>query len=224
MPYSMPEHKTVVFFSPKSGGTSLRAYLYHLENGFPFREHVIQGQRIDANRLCRNVKFARIDQAHFEGFEKIAVVRDPVRRFLSAYSNRVLHYGELGEDLVGPRLEKMGLPTDPDLPTFVNNLDRYARVSRSIAHHFKSQQFFLGEDPGHYDRIFCLEQIGDLVAYLNRKTGIDAKLPHLQTGGPKLHFEDVPRRTQSKILDIVSDDVGYRLYPQYRPAYAMAAE
>ncbi|WP_416916675.1 MAG: sulfotransferase family 2 domain-containing protein [Roseicyclus sp.] len=91
------------FFSPKSGGTSLRAFLFHAENGFAFRDYSVQGARVDANMLAANYRFNRIDHSELEGYRRFALVRDPVRRFLSGYSNRVLHYRELSIEAAGQR-------------------------------------------------------------------------------------------------------------------------
>jgi len=193
----------------------LRAYLFHLENGFPFKDYVVQGRNYDANSLIRNVGFRQVEHKKFEGFEKIAVVRDPIRRFLSGYSNRVLHYRELSEEKAGERLKELGLRPDPDLPLFVENFQKYCKASRWIGHHFSKQQTYLGKNKRYYNHIFQLEKIGELAEFLNAKLNVNATFPRLQTGGQKIDFSDLPLDLRSKVFDIVSDDIAYVFNPGY---------
>lgn len=77
MPYLMPAQRMAFFFSPKSGGTSLRAFLFHAENGFPFRDYTMQGVRSDLGVLVRNNRFGRINHHDLVDFRRFALIRDP---------------------------------------------------------------------------------------------------------------------------------------------------
>lgn len=220
MPYIMPAQRLAFFFSPKAGGTSLRAFLFHAENGFPFRDYRVQGMPIDANALVANYRFNRIDHAPLADFRRFALVRDPVKRFLSGYSNRVLHYRELSIEAAGQDLLREGLPPDPDLGTFVENYVGYLRCSKPLARHFLKQQKFIGSDPGHYERIFKLEDVDVLVDFVNDACKTKAQMPKLQTGGPKFDFFALDEDVQIQILDICRHDIAFQIFPDYWAPYA----
>lgn len=197
----------VFYFSPKAAGTSLRAFLFEVENGFPLRKYKVQGEQVSvtvlANQLVLNNRFKLVDHGSFGTAERIALVRDPVRRALSAYSNRVVHFSELSDSAVGPQLTQMGLPPDPDIDVFFANVLQYMTVSRSIARHFSHQDVFLGREVSYFDHVFTVERLGDLVDYVNRKCGTSARMPYLQDGGPKIEFATLKRETQRNILNFL---------------------
>jgi len=224
MPYLMPAQRMAFFFSPKAGGTSLRAFLFHAENGFPFRDYSVQGTRFDANTLAANYRFTHTDHASLEGYRRFALLRDPVTRFLSGYSNRVLHFRQLSIEAAGPNLLREGLPPDPDIATFTENYIGYLRCSKPVARHFLKQQKFIGTDAGYYDRIFTLERIDELVAFVNARCKSDAKMPRLQTGGPRLDFFALPEDVQHDVLNICRHDIAFQLVPEYWRAYAHLVE
>ena len=125
VPYLIPDRKLAMFFSPKAGGTSLRSFMFHIENGFPFPEFTVQGKPFDVNVLLRNTLWKRVRPEIKEEYRLFAMIRDPARRFVSGFANRVGHYRELSEQAAGPELEKRGLAPDPDLDTFVAHYKAY---------------------------------------------------------------------------------------------------
>ena len=220
MPYIMPAQRTAFFFSPKSGGTSLRAFLFHVENGFPFREYVVQGTSVSANALLANYRFNRVNHKPLEGYRRFALVRDPVKRFLSGYSNRALHYRELSVEAAGKDLLREGLAPDPDLGTFVENFVGYLKCSKPLARHFLRQQKFIGHDPSYFEAIFQLEEVDKLIGFVNGEFGTDAKMPRLQTGGPKFDFFQLDEDLQVQILQLCSRDIAFDIFPDYWAKYA----
>ena len=194
--------------------------MFHTENGFPFRAYAVQGVRVDANTLVANYRFNRADHDALRGYRRFALLRDPVKRFLSGYSNRVLHYRELSIEAAGQRLLSEGLPPDPDLGTFVENYLGYLRCSRPLARHFLQQQKFIGNSPEYFERIFRLEDMEDLVRFVNAACGTDAKMPRLQTGGPKLNFFALDEDIQANVLEICRHDIAFQIMPDYWAPYA----
>jgi len=216
----MPAQRMAFFFSPKAGGTSLRAFLLHAENGFAFRDYSVQGTRMDANMLVANYRFNRVDHTKLKGYRCFALLRDPVKRFLSGYSNRVMHYRELSIEAAGRDLLREGLAPDPDLATFLDNYIGYLRCSKPLARHFLKQQKFIGPDPAHYERIFRLEDLDSLVDFVNAECGSQAKMPRLQTGGPKFDFFALDEDMQIRILEICRHDIAFQVFPDYWAPYA----
>lgn len=226
MPYLLPQKKLAVFFSPKAAGTSVRAFLFELENGFPLKPYQFEGRAYDlntvANQLVVNNRFKLVDHAAIADFERIALVRDPVRRLLSAYSNRVLHYRELSVEAAGPALAAADLAPDPDIDLFMANIARYMQVSKSIARHFSHQEVFLGKSRDYFSKVFQVEDMGSFETEMNRRFGGTAKVPRLQEGGPKIDFHSLAPATRANILAFVGTSVIFDWVKDYREAYATA--
>ena len=221
MPYTLPKERVSTFFCPKSGGTSLRAYMFHLENGFAFREYMSQGRKMDANTLSRNEGFKQVDHEFIKDFDKFALIRDPVKRFLSGYSNRVIHYQELSREVAGEKLAKFALSPDPSLEVFIENFTKYCKASRSIGHHFTKQQVWLGTDISYYKKIFHVENVGEMTDYFAQKLNMKAAMPQFQSGGPKLEVGNLKAGLLDKILKIVGDDIAFEACKSYRSNYGL---
>ena len=222
MPYVIPSKKIAMFFSPKAGGTSLRAFMFQIENGFPFPDCTIQGTPFDVNSLARNSLWKRVRHAHLEEYDRFVVVRDPVKRFLSGFSNRVGHYRELSESAAGPELERLGLQPDPDLETFVSKFKPYCKASKSVGRHFLPQQSFIGDDASYYTQVYSLENVPEMIEDMKTRTGIEGEMPRFQTGGDKIAWGDLPDATQAGILRIVEGDSAFAFHPPYKEAYGLS--
>lgn len=220
MPYELPKSKVVLFFSPKGAGTSIRAFLFQLENGYPFRPFLVEGKEHTANDLLRNKGFSRVDHERIADWRRFAVVRDPVRRFLSGYSNRVIHYRELSEENAGEELKRRNLVPDPDIDTFVKNLRAYGKAQKQIRRHVMAQDHWLGTDKSYYERVFPIEEIGALQDEMNAIHGTSFEFPREQTGGPKMSFDDLSEEARAGVVAHVSDSAIFDWVPAYRERYA----
>ena len=109
---------------------------------------------------------------------KIAVVRDPLERFLSAYNNRVnwhkdINFNNLSMKDVIKRLKE-------------KNFDNQ---------HFLPQTFFLGNDPNYFNYLTKMPSINGLVDYINQFFGKNLKIKRLQTnhGRNPITMEEVSK-------------------------------
>ena len=220
MPYAIPSKKLVFFFCPKSGGTSLRAFLYHVENGFPYRESYVQGYKSDANSLIRNRRFRRAFQTNYQDFRRYALLRDPVRRFLSGYSNKVIAERVLSLEKLDERVPGHGLEPDPTLEEFVDQFADYFESVGTIGRHFSKQQAWIGNDPEFYEKIFRLDRVQELVDYTNNAFSSEAVMPRLRTEGPRIEVTELDPGLRRKIVNLVSDDIAFDVFPDMKDAYA----
>lgn len=219
MPYLLPESKVAVFFSPKAAGTSIRALMFQLENGRPFVPYLVEGVEKTANSLLHNRPMRRVNKDAISDWRRFAVVRDPVRRVLSAYSNRVVHYRELSAEAAGEQLEKRNLPADPDVDTFLANIRRYCKCSRSINWHLEPQERFVGDDKGYFEKVFPVERLGAFRDEMNAIHGTSYDMPHEQTGGPKIAFDDLSETSRKNLLAFVGKSAMFDWVPEYREKY-----
>ncbi|MCB2064221.1 MAG: sulfotransferase family 2 domain-containing protein [Novosphingobium sp.] len=131
--------------------------------------------------------------------QRFSIVRDPVERFVSGYSNRVLFHNDLQ------------LETPPELDEFIDRLDIFMQNSL-IKHHFSPQFQFLGMRPSFYDRIFDIRELDELTAYCAER-GAPIALPHSQTGGPKIPLSVLTSAMKDKIARRYRRD--YRIFGKF---------
>ena len=65
---------------------------------------------------------------------------------------------------------------------------------------------FLGPDLSYFSRVYPIENISDLVAYLSQKVGKTLIAGREQTGGRKIRFEDLDRGARLRLLQYVAPD------------------
>jgi len=113
---------------------------------------------------------------------KFCLVRDPVERFVSGYSNKVLHHKAI------PFVE---------FEDFINNFDYLYGRYGVIRHHFLPQIHFIGNDPDYYDEIYNIKNIDSLLKKLKSFLNIESiKSYKLQTGGSDKKPVPTPEQTQ----------------------------
>jgi hypothetical protein len=129
-----------------------------------------------------------------------AVVRDPVERFISAYTNRIVNLNTVGE--IFP------------ISYLIDNFDNIINDKKynDIVHHLKPLSFFCGKDPTIFTHIFNIRQFGEIKKLLETTYGVSLPDIHLHKNNPS----DKPVLTLKQIHWIqrrYSED--YKLYEKW---------
>jgi len=155
---------------PKSASTTLRHYFHEIDTGMKW----IRGKEGVGPHLLPlgpgahvPVPFAKTNLQELEGYETMAVVREPVARLISCYSHHIV---------IKPRglkriSEKYNLPECPDFATFVDHLASYRTVSRRIRSHSHLLSHWLGSDLSFFDAIFDFAALPVLGEWLQSRGG-----------------------------------------------------
>lgn len=179
MAYHLHEHRLTYISVPKVACTSLKSYFYEIENGKPFEPYRVDGTLFTIHKHAKSVRFSSIEPQKMVGHRRIAVVRDPWRRVLSCYADKVVHGGALDSVVFSSEQKKIGMVANPSLDNFVDFLEGYCAVSSMIRHHARPLSFYLGENPGFYDRVFALQELPKMIAYVERIIPRAPELRHL---------------------------------------------
>lgn len=215
-------HKLKICYqdSPKLASTALFLWFYKCMYGVPYDS---TGKPIH-NWFWKNSDRSLVDNVSIsefvkpEGYFVFTVTRDPVKRLISAYRNRVLHFGELNGSVArAPLLAKKGLRERPEIDYFVCHLEEYRQIEPSIAHHTASMVSFIGRDMEVYDKIYDISETEILENDLRShwaSSGVEwvdamsEHSPRAQEGGPKLGLEALKKETLLKAIDFYREDYG----------------
>ncbi|MBQ0933777.1 sulfotransferase family 2 domain-containing protein [Ideonella paludis] len=168
---------------PKVACTSIKEFLFELMHGEPFTPSLI-----DDSTHVHQFFDRRLVPINFAD-HRIIVVRDPIQRFLSGYSNRVLHHKELTEEYIlrqpnGAAFLAKNLPTTPDIDVFVENFESYRAVA-TIDHHFRPISEYI-PTLECYTNVYPFERLNDFFSDLMQITKKSAAIRHAQRGGSKI--------------------------------------
>ena len=210
MPIVIESLGVAYFPVPKAACTSVKLALYELEHGRPYDRAAYGGAHIHRYYRKRRgfdtmAEVTSSDYTDCRGYWTFAVIRDPIRRILSTYTNRILHHDDLTTERrhgVGSDGEACDLPARPDLDFFVANLELYRQASESIDHHTKPQWFYLGPDWRQLDRIYKVEDIDDLEQELAERAGRGIRIRRANAKGPKLSFAELSAATQERLREL----------------------
>ncbi|MEY8879920.1 sulfotransferase family 2 domain-containing protein [Donghicola sp. XS_ASV15] len=201
----------IAYFSvPKVACTSLKRMFYFAESGEDFKPFFRNGKKIYVHKLYPCTAFSKIDSMKIQSYFKICVVRDPVSRFLSCYSNRVQHHWDLAKGKLSDVAVTSGALPNPSLEDFVDRIELYRRYSHSIWHHTNSQCFFLGREKDFYSKVYTMSELDTLRCDMSSITKMNLELPHVQKGGKKLNQSVLSSNAKEKIRKMY--DVDYQTY------------
>jgi hypothetical protein len=198
---------------PKVACTSLKTMLFDVENGFPFQPFSINGRKFWIHNFYHSVPFEKLNKRRLRDKHRVAVVRDPIQRALSCYSNRVVQHGELSERIAGERLKGSGLPCDPDLSTFVMNIARYSDLVAEIGHHAVPMVEFLGSDASYYHRIYRMSELDQFVADVSERAGRPMGLEVMQRSRREAKRETLSAAETEHLRAYYTRD--YQVYGDY---------
>lgn len=210
---------------PKCACTSLKHWIYEIEFDRKFEKYKKDNQliHIHNDRGFNKISLQNLPEEK-KDYKRIIIVRDPIKRFISAYSNRIIYYKELSEkSAYKDKIETANLKFNPDINYLVKNIEAYQNCSKSILHHTRPIVNFLGTNLSLYTHIYPIQEINriteeflhesNLYSYL--KTHTLPEIPRLQTGGHKLNLDVLEPSSFDKLIYYYAPD--YELLENYYP-------
>lgn len=186
------ERLGIAYFGvPKVASSSIKHMLYKLEHGRPFEKAAHGGEHIHMVYPDK-ISVPPKQTGGLDGYWKFTVVRDPARRVLSCYGNRIIDQGDLRKGrLARTRALLLGLSMTPGLDEFILALRRYRLQSGEVRHHSNPYARFLGDDLSFFDKIYTMEMLPELKCDLAERTGQTVELFSEKTDGAKFALDDL---------------------------------
>ncbi|MFW2590125.1 sulfotransferase family 2 domain-containing protein [Sagittula sp. SSi028] len=203
----LPQLRIVYMPIPKAACSSVKAALASIDENSPITLEDIQNNDLVVHE---HYKTSRHRPHRWEPYcdgtwWRFSVVRDPLKRLLSVYTNRVVALRELHNSR---RIRaQSALTPDPDPDFFFQNLKEYMALSSSIKHHALPAWLFIGPQPINFDRIYRTDELGLLADDLSEKAGKQVTIPKLNKSEKSLEIGDL----NAKTVDFLRE----HLAPQY---------
>jgi len=193
---------------PKVACTSIKNTFFKIKENREYDPEVDAGRHIhqfwDRNKVD-------INECDF----RFMVIRDPIKRCLSAYSNRVGHHKELSLAKIqnsNPKIAGSFEIYTPGLGQFIDNFKQYYRVN-SIGHHCKPISEWVDNDTEQFTNIYRLEEIASLQKELSNRLEQKIIFPREQTGGRKIQIQDLSKDQVDFLMEFYRQD--YTLLKNY---------
>jgi len=231
MPVIFEKYKIAFFNVPKIASTSIKHAFYKLEHGSQFQpgdhgaKHIhqiyMQGFYNGTSKIDKayEVKYP-VSEKIFDvlgDYWKFAIVRDPAKRILSAYTNRVLHHRDMHNiPHARKRALKQGLSLTPTVDSFLSKIERYREFSHSIRNHTDPIYNYIGADLSRFDAVYRVNELSKLTSDITTRTGFKFEIPHLQTGGRKINVDSLCKRSYYNLIEFTASEYDF-LQNYYSP-------
>ena len=207
VPVVFHKHRFVYFPMPKNASTSMKYLLYELETGRVITRDEVRNK---LNSKIHNL-YLRPEPPEpwfpfYDLYTTFVIVRDPVKRALSAYANRILERGVLKRANGRKKIKRLGLNDTPSVSEFVDRFDDYRRASVYIGSHTIPQSAYVGD---FYDRIKLrvpIEELRTVPQKFEETLGVKVMLPETQIGGKKVSTADLTTAQLGRLIDFYRDD------------------
>jgi hypothetical protein len=205
--------KLAYFPAPKCACSSAKNALYELIHGEPYVNRSAD-KKMHIHKVYptgEGFNESRLLWAASNNYTKICIVRDPIERLRSAYTNRARFHKEINPKAVrNASIEYLSCV--PSFEEFAANLAGYQHIP-SILHHTLPFTHYLGEDPTRFDKIFKVSSMEYFYSYLDKLSGSHVTRFHRQNGGRDIIVEPLSAETRAKIVSYYEKD--YSAFGRY---------
>ena len=210
MVIAVDAHKIAYMALPKAGCSSVKAALARVDPAVTLPPE----DEIDTNTWHHIYPTTRFRPHRWEPYEKpdwwrFCVVRDPFKRLMACYTNRVVQMGELKNSIKirdGREFLPKNLVTDPDPDFFFQNLEAYKLGSSTIKHHALGAWLFIGPKPLRYNRVYRVEEMGELARDLSERVGEKVEMPHENSSEKRLTLDDLKPETIDSLRPFLTQE------------------
>ena len=209
----LKSHDLGYMFLPKTASSSLKRLIYEIEMGEPFPEDGLPGRpNFHSHQWVVRSRLGDISKAG----RRMIVIRDPVKRALSAYADKVQKKKLISKNnLQKKRPELIGkLPAyNPSLSVFLEFFEDYLRI-QTIHHHIRPfNELLNGHDLTFFTDIFKFEYLNLAHNAIVQITSHQGELQHTNNTNSTATLADLSESELDFLLDYYATD--YELLKGY---------
>lgn len=193
---------------PKVACTSVKSALFYFQHERSYDRNIDEGNHM---HQYFNMRLQDIDDCDF----RFIIIRDPIKRFLSAFNNRVGHHKELSYEelkVQNPELLDQVEVFDPNITQFIDNFTTYYKV-KPIKHHTAPISTILPDGLQPFTHIYKIEELKKLERSLSEQLSKKIKFDRLQIHGDTVTLEDLSRKQIEFLIEFYKND--YQLLEGY---------
>jgi len=207
MVITVEAHRIAYMALPKAGCSTVKAALAQVDPEATVPDDG-PADVMTWHRLYPTMRFRPHRWQAYDGWWRFCVVRDPLKRLLSVYTNRVVGLRELHNcrSILRGRVD---LPMDPDPDFFFQNLRAYMQAASAIKHHALPAWLFLGPDLGRYDRVYRTSELHRFGEDLAERTGCAVSIARENPSETRLRADDLALATRAHLRDHLEDEYRY---------------
>ncbi|MCH2165095.1 MAG: sulfotransferase family protein [Marinovum sp.] len=194
MPITVKAHQIAYSPLPKAGCSTVKRMMATVDPTCDLPPQDTWDEHL-WHRLFPTIRYRADRFSKALGYWRICVVRDPLKRLLSVYTNRVVKFRDLHNSANMKRPEYAHLSKDPDPDFFFSHLQEYRDASSVIKHHILPAELFLGPDLEAYDRVYRTEEMPQLAHDLQKRTGVAVKCARENASAMQLDVHDLKSET-----------------------------
>lgn len=195
-----PEYNISYIPIPKNCSSSIKSYMHELIFGkpfVPFKKHT--GKMLHIHSFFwkdfklndhRETLFSKEDPEI-----SFVVMREPIRRFISAFRNRVIAHKE---NTTGS--------ASININDFINDLRANIDSLESLDHHMCPQTSWIGNDLSIFDLVYECDTAWILNRVLKKFTNTDYEFVRMQTGGPWIELGELTKKSVMTLFDYYEED------------------
>ncbi len=221
------ESQLIYFDVPKVACTTLKTHFYELANGPPdktqqpsYKDRVKKAfgrapsrtpvRWINNQEGYRTLSYERAlrEQELPNTYTRIAIVRDPIARFYSAWANKA-NEADFARRKELEDLRNEGLPTSPDFGEYLDNYEGYQIHSRSVRVHNKRYAWHLGDRVSSYDHIFKIEDMAELENWLSARENRPIQLPYSNRSKRNKNRVELTAAQKKKLTALTAPDYAW---------------
>lgn len=192
-----------LYEAPKNGGTTLRIWLAYKLTGQLFLSSTSSSYytgTADMTRMLNNAGYKHREFNHAECLKKICIIRDPVKRFVSCYMDKIVKEGKM----------KIGISDFLDRFDDIISQDEQIIDAYGIAKldfHFRSQVYHFGQDKQYYSHVFTVNEISTVLKdFLEDHWQLTLPDIHARNSQQTKQFINLSKRDENRIKQLYEVD------------------
>lgn len=206
-----------IYECPKVGGSTLRTWISYAGSEYAnlnyFVEYKDNGYISESNLTYNSIEEYGYDYSLFKEVdgEKICIKRDPVERFISCYTDKIIREKNITDAVKDGEFNSDYL--DYFLDNFYDVLNNHEKIHYSqretgvkyLWYHFIPQTEHYGNDINYYNYVFDVSEIStSLKEYLENKWSIE--LPQIHCRNQKENKINLTQTQIEKVKEIYKED------------------